>query len=45
MEVTPERVTVLRGDVPCPGVRVGRVAAYEFDIPEGIYVRPDAGRR
>jgi hypothetical protein len=41
----PEPVTVLRGDLPCPGVRVGRVAAYEFDIPEGIYVRPGAGRR
>lgn len=41
----PEPVTVLRGDLPCPGVRVGRVAAYEFDIPEGMYVRPDAGRR
>lgn len=41
----PERVTVLRGDLPCPGVRVGRVAAYEFDIPAGMYVRPGAGRR
>jgi hypothetical protein len=40
-----ERVTVLRGDLPCRGVRVGRVAAYEFDIPEGMYVRPGAGRR
>lgn len=44
-EVRPERITVLRGDLPCSGVRVGRVAAYEFDIPEGMYVRPDAGRR
>jgi hypothetical protein len=43
--VVPEAVTVLRGDLPCPGVRVGRVAAYEFDIPEGHYVRPGAGRR
>jgi hypothetical protein len=45
MDVSPERVIVLRGDLSCPGVRVGRVAAYEFDIPEGRYVRPDAGRR
>ncbi|WP_125638688.1 DUF402 domain-containing protein [Nonomuraea sp. WAC 01424] len=45
MEATPERITVLRGELPCPGVRIGRVAAYEFDIPEGMYVRPDAGRR
>jgi hypothetical protein len=29
--VTGERITVRRGDLPCPGVRVGRVAAYEFD--------------
>jgi uncharacterized protein DUF402 len=43
--VTPARVTVLRGELPCPGVRVGRVAAYEFDIPEPMYVRPAAGRR
>ncbi len=42
---SPERITVLRGDLPCPGVQSGRVAAYEFDIPEGMYVRPDAGRR
>lgn len=41
----PERITVLRGDLPCPGVRAGRVAAYEFDLPEGMYVRPGAGRR
>ncbi|RZQ65936.1 DUF402 domain-containing protein [Amycolatopsis suaedae] len=41
----PEKITVLRGDLPCPGVRAGRVAAYEFDIPEGMYVRPGAGRR
>ncbi|MEV3985803.1 hypothetical protein [Nonomuraea sp. NPDC049758] len=40
-----ERVTVVRGELPCPGGRVGRVAAYEFDIPEGRYVRPGAGRR
>ncbi len=36
---------MLRGELPCPGIRVGRVAAYEFDIPEWRYVRPDAGRR
>jgi hypothetical protein len=40
-----EPVTVLSGDLPYPGVRLGRVAAYEFDIPEDTYVRPDAGRR
>lgn len=45
MTNNPELVTVLRGDLPCPGIRVGRVAAYEFDIPDGMYVRPDAGRR
>lgn len=43
--IRPEPVTVLRGDLPCPGVRVGRVAAYEFDIPDGMYVRPGVGRR
>lgn len=43
--MSSERITVLRGDLPCPGVRVGRVAAYEFDIPDGMYVRPGAGRR
>lgn len=32
----------MRGELPCPGGRVGRVAAYEFDIPEGRYVRPGA---
>lgn len=36
---------MLRGDLACPGVRVGRVAAYEFDIPEHLWVRPGAGRR
>ena len=36
---------MLRGGLPCPGVRAGRVAAYEFDIPDGMYVRPGAGRR
>lgn len=36
---------MLRGGLRCPGVRVGRVAAYEFDIPDGMYVRPGAGRR
>ncbi|HEX5114734.1 MAG TPA: DUF402 domain-containing protein [Pseudonocardiaceae bacterium] len=45
MTFSVEPVTVLRGDLPCPGVRAGRVAAYEFDIPDGMYVRPDAGRR
>lgn len=44
-EGNSDQITVLRGDLPCPGVRVGRVAAYEFDIPEGMYVRPGAGRR
>jgi len=38
-------MTVLRGDLPCPGVRLGRVAAYEFDILEGMYVVPGAGSR
>lgn len=36
---------MLRGNLPCPGIRAGRVAAYEFDIPEDMYVRPNAGRR
>lgn len=43
--MSPERITVLSGDLPYPGVRVGRVAAYEYDIPVGRYVRPGAGRR
>ncbi|GLZ77966.1 hypothetical protein Afil01_27730 [Actinorhabdospora filicis] len=44
-ERAPERITVVRGDLPSPGIRIGRVAAYEFDIPEGKYIRPGAGRR
>ncbi|ONI76268.1 hypothetical protein ALI144C_37045 [Actinosynnema sp. ALI-1.44] len=43
--MSPERITVLSRDVPHPGVRAGRVAAFEYDIPEGRYVRPGAGRR
>lgn len=40
-----ESVTVVRGKLRCQGVRIGRVAVYEFDIPSGVYVRPEATRR
>ncbi len=40
-----ESVTVVRGELPCPGIRVGRVAAYEFDIPDRLSVRLGASRR
>jgi hypothetical protein len=38
-------VTVLSRERTCPGVRSGRVAAYEFDIPETLAVRPGLSRR
>jgi hypothetical protein len=45
--VTADRqpVTVFQGELPCPGVRSGRVAAYEYDIRETLAVRPGLSRR
>ncbi len=41
-----EALRVMRGAYgPNPGVRIGRVAAYDFVIPEPYFVRPGLARR
>ena len=41
-----EPIRVMRGQAgPFPGVRIGRVAAYDFPLPDRVFIRPGLPRQ